>query len=182
MRNGEVLNQPLSFNLKQDQRKVLFGPNGLGKTTIIKAIMGDDHLVASGTIAMAKTIRISYLTQNFELMKGSMQDYSDHFGIALNLLNTLRKLGFERSAFTEDLSDLSMGQKRKVSLARSLCERANLYIWDEPLNYLDVITRGQIQDMILKFQPTMLIIDHDEDFIEAVKTAPLLKIKRSISK
>lgn len=183
MRNGEVLNQPLNFNLKRDQRKVLFGPNGLGKTTIIKAIMGDDHLVASGTISMSKTIRISYLTQNFEVMKGSMQDYSDHFGIALNdLLNTLRKLGFERSAFTEDLSDLSMGQKRKVSLARSLCERANLYIWDEPLNYLDVITRGQIQDMILKFQPTMLIIDHDEDFIEAVKTAPLLKIKRPISK
>lgn len=183
MRNGEVLNQPLSFSLKRDQRKVLFGPNGLGKTTIIKAILGDEHIVAAGTISMSKTIRISYLTQNFELMKGSMQDYADHFGIALNdLLNTLRKPGFERSAFTEDLKDLSMGQKRKVSLARSLCERANLYIWDEPLNYLDVITRGQIQDMILKFQPTMLIIDHDENFIEAVKTAPLLKIKRPISK
>lgn len=183
MRNGEVLNQPLSFNLKRDQRKILFGPNGLGKTTIIKAIIGDNHLVASGTISMSKTIRISYLTQNFELMKGSMQDYADHFGIALNdLLNTLRKLGFERSAFTEDLDDLSMGQKRKVSLARSLCESANLYIWDEPLNYLDVITRKQIQDMILKFQPTMLIIDHDEAFIETVKTAPLLKIQRPMLK
>lgn len=70
-----------------------------------------------------------------------------------------------------------MGRKRKVSLARSLCEKANLYIWDEPLNYLDVITRKQIQDLILKNRPTMLIIDHDEDFIEVVKTAPLLAIQ-----
>ncbi len=174
-----MLNQPLSFDLKHDQRRVLFGPNGIGKTTMIKAIMGDKQLVASGSIAMAPTIHVSYLTQNFEVLQGSIQAYADRFGIALNnLLNMLRKLGFERSAFTENLADLSMGQKRKVSLARSLCEKANLYIWDEPLNYLDVITRQQIQSMILKFQPTMLIIDHDKDFIDEVKTAPLLRIER----
>ncbi|MDM7493056.1 ribosomal protection-like ABC-F family protein [Lentilactobacillus kefiri] len=177
--NGRVLNQPLSFDLKHDQRRVLFGPNGIGKTTMIKAIMGDKQLVSSGSIAMAPTIHVSYLTQNFEVLQGSIQAYADRFGIALNnLLNMLRKLGFERSAFTENLADLSMGQKRKVSLARSLCEKANLYIWDEPLNYLDVITRQQIQSMILKFQPTMLIIDHDKDFIDEVKTAPLLRIER----
>lgn len=182
-RNGLVLNQPLSFNLKRDQRLILFGPNGLGKTTIIKAVMGDKRLMAGGTITMPGSVHISYLTQNFEVLQGSIQHYAEEFGIELNdLLNTLRKLGFERAAFTEDLSDLSMGQKRKISLARSLCEKANLYIWDEPLNYLDVITRKQIQDLILKNQPTMLIIDHDKDFIEAVKTAPLLAIQPADTK
>ncbi|PAK85629.1 ribosomal protection-like ABC-F family protein [Lentilactobacillus parakefiri] len=181
--NGAVLNQPLSFNLMQDQCLVLFGQNGVGKTTIIKAILGDHQLVADGTVEKPAGIRISYLNQNFERLKGSIQDYADQFSIKLNdLLNTLRKLGFERSAFAEYLSDLSMGQKRKVSLARSLCERANLYIWDEPLNYLDVITRQQIQDLILQIRPSMLIIDHDEAFIETVKTGPLLRIKPGESK
>lgn len=174
---GTILNQPLSFDLKRGQRLILFGPNGMGKTTIVKVIMGDKELLAGGTVNKPASLRISYLSQNFEDLNGSIQNYADQFGIELNdLLNTLRKLGFERAAFNEDLKDLSMGQKRKVSLARSLCEPANLYIWDEPLNYLDVITRKQIQDLILRKQPSMLIIDHDEAFIEAVKTAPLLKI------
>ncbi len=174
---GTILNQPLSFDLKRGQRLILFGPNGMGKTTIVNAIMGDKELLAGGTVTRPASLRISYLSQNFEDLKGSIQSYADQFGIELNdLLNTLRKLGFERVAFNEDLKDLSMGQKRKISLARSLCEPANLYIWDEPLNYLDVITRKQIQDLILQKRPSMLIIDHDEAFIEAVKTAPLLKI------
>ncbi len=176
-RAGTILNQPLSFDLKRGQRLILFGPNGMGKTTIVKVIMGDKELLAGGTVNKPASLRISYLSQNFEDLNGSIQSYADQFGIELNdLLNTLRKLGFERAAFDEDLKDLSMGQKRKVSLARSLCEPASLYIWDEPLNYLDVITRKQIQDLILRKQPSMLIIDHDEAFIEAVKTAPLLKI------
>lgn len=141
--------------------------------------MGQRNLIVNGTILKSPSIKISYLSQDFETLCGSIQAYADRFGIELNtFLNTLRKLGLERAAFDEDLGDLSMGQKRKISLARSLSEAANLYIWDEPLNYLDVITRQQIQDLILKHQPTMLIIDHDEAFIEAVKTGPLLKIQR----
>lgn len=178
-REGRILNQPLSFDLKRGQRLVLSGANGLGKTTIFKALMGQRDLIVNGTILKSPSIKISYLSQDFETMCGSIQAYAVRFGIELNtFLNTLRKLGFERAAFDEDLGDLSMGQKRKISLARSLSEAANLYIWDEPLNYLDVITRQQIQDLILKHQPTMLIIDHDEAFIEAVKTGPLLKIQR----
>ena len=73
---------------------------------------------------------------------------------------------------------MSRGQKRKVALARSLCERAELYIWDEPLNYLDVITREQIQELILKYQPTMLFIDHDQEFVDQVKTK-VVNLKKS---
>lgn len=90
----------------------------------------------------------------------------------------LRKLGFERSAFSENLSNLSMGQKRKVSLAKTLCEPANLYVWDEPLNYLDVITRQQVEDLIIKEQPPMLVIDHDQDFVQAIANVPMIEIKR----
>lgn len=71
-----------------------------------------------------------------------------------------------------------MGQKRKVSLAKTLCEPANLYVWDEPLNYLDVITRQQVEDLIIKEQPPMLVIDHDQDFVQAIANVPMIEIKR----
>ncbi|MBW1604941.1 ABC-F family ATP-binding cassette domain-containing protein [Lactobacillus sp. Sy-1] len=170
-RNQRKLNQPFSFDLKRGDRLVLEGANGLGKTTILKAILGQANLIESGRINLNQVIRISYLTQNFAGLSGQIEDYAFGYRIELSsIINMLRKLGFERAAFKEDIANMSMGQKRKVALARSLCEQANLYIWDEPLNYLDVITRQQIQDLILRIQPTMLIIDHDLDFIKAVQT------------
>ena len=63
---------------------------------------------------------------------------------------------------------MSMGQKRKAALARSLCEEAQFYVWDEPLNYLDVITREQLQTLIVQTRPTLLFIEHDRDFIDGV--------------
>lgn len=170
--NHQILNAPIFLDLRRGQRVVLSAPNGFGKTTIVHAILGDESLIASGHVTFSKAIHTSYLTQSFETLTGSLADYAEQSGVELpTLLNTLRKLGFERSTFAEDLTDLSMGQKRKVSLARSLCEPANFYIWDEPLNYLDVITRQQIQDLILKVQPTMLVIDHDREFVKAVATS-----------
>ncbi len=174
-----TLNQPITFELKSGQRQVLLGPNGYGKTTLIKAILGDTDLVINGTVNYPSKLKISYLTQNFEALSGSIEAYAASYSIELpSLLNMLRKLGFERSVFTADLRDLSMGQKRKVSLARSLCESANLYVWDEPLNYLDVITRQQVEDLILKYQPPMLVIDHDRNFVKAIANVPVIELKR----
>ena len=55
-------------------------------------------------------------------------------------------------------------------LARSLCEQAHLYIWDEPLNYIDVISRIQIAELLLKYGPTMLFVEHDRAFCDEVAT------------
>ena len=55
-------------------------------------------------------------------------------------------------------------------IARSLCERAHLYVWDEPLNYIDIYSRMQIEELILKFSPTMVFVEHDAAFRDAVAT------------
>ena len=65
---------------------------------------------------------------------------------------------------------MSEGQKKKVLLARSLCQQAHLYIWGEPLNYIDVLTRMQIEDVILRYQPTLLFVEHDHRFEEKIAT------------
>ena len=66
--------------------------------------------------------------------------------------------------------DMSEGQKKKVLIAKSISEKANIYIWDEPLNYIDILTRIQIEEAILKYRPTIIFVEHDETFIQKIAT------------
>ena len=76
----------------------------------------------------------------------------------------------DRVQFSKDMEEFSEGQKKKVLIAASLLTQAHLYIWDEPLNYIDVFSRMQIEELILKYQPTMLLVDHDLRFREKIAT------------
>ena len=68
------------------------------------------------------------------------------------------------------MATFSSGQKKKVLLARSLCEEAHLYLWDEPLNFIDVITRLQLEELLQKKQPTMVFVEHDSAFCRNIAT------------
>ena len=82
----------------------------------------------------------------------------------------ISKMGFSSLDFNTDIKKMSEGQKKKVLIAKSISEMANIYIWDEPLNYIDIITRIQIEEAILKYKPTMIFVEHDETFIKNVAT------------
>ena len=89
-----------------------------------------------------------------------MRDFVRESGIDESFLKAiLRKLDFTRQAFDKDLSELSGGQKKKVLIARSLCEQAHLYVWDEPLNFIDILSRTQIEELIMQHKPTMVFAD-----------------------
>ena len=68
------------------------------------------------------------------------------------------------------MAEYSAGQQKKVLLAASLCRSAHLYVWDEPLNYIDIFSRMQIEQLLLRCRPTMLAVDHDLRFQERVAT------------
>ena len=85
-------------------------------------------------------------------------------------MTILQKMGFMRVQFEKDMSEFSAGQKKKVLLAASLSEQANLYVWDEPLNYIDIYTRRQLEKMITEYQPSMIMVEHDKAFRDAVAT------------
>lgn len=69
------------------------------------------------------------------------------------------------------ISDIfSAGQKKKVLIAKSLCEKAHLHIWDEPLNFIDVISRMQIEELLLDYSPTLLFVEHDHEFCNHIAT------------
>lgn len=169
---------PVSFNLEQGQRISLQGRNGSGKTTILKLILGDkdpERLIDyHGTIEAASGLKISYVSQDTSFLKGSLTEYGKQCGVEDSLFKALlRKLDFSREQFQKPMEAFSEGQKKKVLIARSLCEQAHLYIWDEPLNFIDVYSRIQIENLILKFQPSMLLVEHDEFFTQNVNAEPL---------
>ena len=83
----------------------------------------------------------------------------------------LRKLDFSRVQFEKDMADFSAGQKKKVLIAASLCEKAHLHVWDEPMNYIDLYSRMQLEELILRCAPTLLFVEHDRAFCERVATA-----------
>ena len=80
----------------------------------------------------------------------------------------LRKLDFTRTQFEKNMESFSEGQKKKVLIARSLCEKAHLYIWDEPLNFIDIYSRMQIEELILGTEFTLLFVEHDGAFCEKI--------------
>ena len=168
----------LSFELKRGDRVALNGGNGCGKTTLIKNILakaGDtekaNNIDENGICNVASGLVISYVDQDTSMLRGSIQNFCFTKGIDLSMFCTiLRQLDFERSQFTKSLSDLSEGQKKKILIATSLLTPAHLYIWDEPLNYIDVFSRMQIEKLLLEYKPTMLFVEHDTCFQEKIAT------------
>ena len=79
-------------------------------------------------------------------------------------------MGFNKDEFTHDISKLSAGQKKKILIAKSLSEKAHLYIWDEPLNYLDIFSRIQLENLLQEYKPTMIFVEHDIAFQNQIAT------------
>ena len=120
---------------------------------------------------MGSGLIISYINQDTSFLKGTIEDFCQYRGLDRSLfLAILRQLDFNREQFGKNMEDFSEGQKKKVLIAASLITPAHLYIWDEPLNYIDVFSRMQIEKLILDACPTMLIVEHDARFQEKVAT------------
>ena len=162
--------QGVSFSLMNGGRLALSGKNGSGKSTLLK-LLAREITDFQGELYLPQSLRISYVPQNASFLRGSLKDFTRERNIDESLFRAvLHRFGFERSQFETDMGDFSAGQKKKALLAASLCEEAHLYIWDEPLNYIDVVSRLQIENLILEDKPSMVLVEHDRMFLERVAT------------
>lgn len=160
----------ISFEVLQGERVAISGRNGSGKSSVLKLILGEsiDH---DGTVNVSSGLVVSYVPQDSSHLCGSLSEYAREQRIDEALLKAyLRKMDFKRTQFEKDMKDFSAGQKKKVLLAKSLCDKAHLYIWDEPLNYIDIYSRIQIEELILENCPTLVFIEHDRSFSERIAT------------
>ncbi|MDO4275368.1 MAG: ATP-binding cassette domain-containing protein [Eubacteriales bacterium] len=172
--------EDFSFTLRRGEKIFLRGKNGCGKSTILKAVMAQawekdgrtqvweeecfPELIG-GSLETAAGLALSYVPQDASFLAGSLREYARISGIEETIFFTLlRKLDFSREQLGYDMENYSAGQKKKVLLARSLCSQAHLYIWDEPLNYIDVFSRLQIEELLRNSQFTLLAVEHDKAF------------------
>lgn len=160
----------VSLTIEQGDRVALYGRNGSGKSSLLKLICGAD-IAYSGILRKASQLKLSYVSQDTSELKGNLADYAREHDIDESIFKAnLRKLDFSRVQFEKDMSDFSGGQKKKVLIARSLSEKAHLYVWDEPLNFIDVISRMQIEELLLEYSPTILFVEHDKEFCNNIAT------------
>lgn len=179
---GNVIRN-LNFELLRGERVFLHGKNGCGKSTLLHLIRNlaeetgnrmQDHReieTRSGLLTVGAGLTISYISQDTGFLSGTLSEYCRTEKLDYSLLLTLlRKLDFERTQFEKPMESFSEGQKKKVLIAASFITPAHLYIWDEPLNYIDVFSRMQIEQLLLSASPTMLVVDHDVRFQKKLAT------------
>lgn len=167
---GRSVCRNVTFDICQGERILLKGRNGSGKSSLLKLLMGNE-IEHTGTITAGSGLRISYVPQDASDLEGTLTEFAEKYGLEESLFKAvLRKMDFEREQFEKNMRDFSAGQKKKVLLAKSLCEPAHLFVWDEPLNYIDVYSRMQIEQLILQFSPAMLLVEHDAVFEERIAT------------
>ena len=168
--DGKDVCRPISFSVKQGERIVLDGKNGSGKTTLLKLLVGQ-QIEHRGSVAAGSGIILSYVPQDTSMLNGSLSEFAEVNHIYESLFKAiLRKMDFSQIQFEKKMEDFSAGQKKKVLIAKSLCEKAHLYVWDEPLNYIDIYSRMQIENLIMKFSPTMIFVEHDLAFRNTIAT------------
>ncbi|MCI9361254.1 MAG: ABC-F family ATP-binding cassette domain-containing protein [Hungatella sp.] len=146
------------------------------KTETMEAKAGETkaekmRVCETGICQTASGLVVSYVSQDTSMLKGGISRFCMERGLDESLFCAiLRQLDMERVQFAKNMEEYSEGQKKKILLAASLMTPAHLYVWDEPLNYIDVFSRMQIEKLLEEYQPTMLFVEHDARFREKVAT------------
>lgn len=168
---NKTICENVSFEINRKDRIALTGKNGSGKSSILKLLLGD-NIEYFGDLKIGNNIKISYVPQTTEILNGlTMRDYTKKLDIDESIFKAmLSKLGVDSKEFNKKIDELSEGQKKKVLISASISNNADLYIWDEPLNYIDIESRLQIEEAILKYEPTIIFVEHDETFVQNIAT------------
>lgn len=173
--DGKSVCPPVTFEIKRGERIALEGKNGSGKSSLLKLLCGQ-QIEHSGTIEIGSNLIISYVPQDASHLQGTLTDFAFLHSIDESLFKAvLNKMGFDKRQFEKNMADFSDGQKKKTLIAKSLCEQAHLYVWDEPLNFIDIYSRMQIENLLNEFQPAMIFVEHDKAFQKKIATS-IIKI------
>lgn len=182
-RPDRPLCRDLNFALEPGQRLAVNGGNGSGKSTLLRLLAGRQAsgcelaggVAVSGHLRRAAGLRVSFVPQDTAWLNGSPIAFVRERGLdPVRFWAVLDRLGMggkaDKSLWNRDLSLYSDGQKKKTLLAAGLCAEAHVYVWDEPLNFLDIEAREQIESVILAASPTLVFVEHDRAFIDRIAT------------
>jgi lincosamide and streptogramin A transport system ATP-binding/permease protein len=167
---GRVLLENFSLTIRRGERIALTGRNGAGKSTLLRMLQGA-HGAASGIVRIHPGVRVVHSYQVPLWNSGMLRDHLRREGIDETLFRTaMGTFNIQGGVFGRPLETFSYGERKKVDLCRSFIFPHHLLVWDEPVNYIDIETKEQIEAMVLRGRPSMLFAEHDAAFIDAAAT------------
>jgi ATP-binding cassette, subfamily F, member 3 len=174
---GRTLLEDARLEVERGEHVVLVGPNGAGKTTLIETLAGRRE-PAAGSVRLGHNVRVGYLSQHADTAagEGTVLDAAQReTGLAGQKARDL--LGgflFSGGDVEKQLSEISGGEQRRLSLAILVASGANLLILDEPTNHLDLESREALEDALLAYEGAVILVSHDRALLEAVGTRTIV--------
>ncbi|MFZ3373722.1 MAG: ABC-F family ATP-binding cassette domain-containing protein [Desulfitobacteriaceae bacterium] len=160
----------VQINLLRGDRIAILGKNGIGKTSLLKAIL--ERLPYEGTIRLGANVKLSYYSQEHEDLNTSstvideirgVSDIKDH-----EIRSLLARYGFREEEVFKPVKVLSGGEKSRLALCKLFLTPSNLLLLDEPTNHLDTETREVLEDLLMEYKGTLLVVSHDRYFLDKV--------------
>lgn len=170
-----------SLTVTKGDRIGVIGPNGSGKSTLLNIISA--RIEPIGRIKLAKSTNITYHDQKLSCLNyddsirfniSGHSDYLDVGGSTIHVLSYLKNFMFDPKLADNKVDSLSGGQANRLALAKVLASSANLLILDEPTNDLDIETLEMVEDILLNFGGTLIIVSHDREFLNKITTKTLV--------
>ncbi|HYC81363.1 MAG TPA: ABC-F family ATP-binding cassette domain-containing protein [Solirubrobacterales bacterium] len=173
---GRTLLSGANLEIERGEHVVLVGPNGSGKTTLIETLAGRRQ-PASGSVRNGHNVHLGYLSQHAETAagEGTVLDAAQR-ETGLTGPKARALLGgflFSGNDVEKQLSDISGGEQRRLSLAILVASGANVLVLDEPTNHLDIESREALEDALIEFEGAILLVSHDRALLEAVGSRTL---------
>jgi ATP-binding cassette subfamily F protein 3 len=174
---GRTLLDDAELEVERGEHVVLVGPNGAGKTTLIETLAGRSE-PAAGSVRLGHNVKIGYLSQHADSAAGEgtvLQAAQRETGLtgqkARDLLGAFL---FSGADVEKQLSSISGGEQRRLSLAVLVASGANVLILDEPTNHLDVESREALEDALSAFEGAVVLVSHDRALLEAIGTRTIV--------
>lgn len=172
--DDEILSEPISLDVKKMDAIAIVGPNGIGKTTFIKSVVGQLPFI-NGTSTYGANVEVGYYDQNQSALTPSntvLDELWNDFATTpeVEIRNRLGAFLFSGDDVKKSVSMLSGGEKARLLLAKLSMENNNFLILDEPTNHLDIDSKEVLENALIDFDGTLLFVSHDRYFINRVAT------------
>ena len=174
MRYDQIVFEHCNLDIKKGERVAIVGENGVGKTTLFKALVGQLP-IEHGKIRFGSHVEMAYYDQEHESLnynKTIFDEISDCYPRMTNqeIRSTLAMFNFRGDDVFKDIAMLSGGERGRVVLTEVLLKQANFLILDEPTNHLDISSKEVLEEALRSFEGTILFISHDRYFINKIAT------------